>query len=107
LQNFPYGSLSFPMRWESRTDILKCFRVYAPFLQLNAPEERNAKKIDPILTDNSIVPRKSPNKVRQRATEGMEERGLAEGNLLGQNTFRTQCRGDVPSPPERVRETEK
>jgi hypothetical protein len=39
------------MKWESRTDILKCFRTYAPFLQLNAPEERNAKKIDPILAD--------------------------------------------------------
>jgi hypothetical protein len=58
-------------------------------------------------SDNSIVPRKSSNKVRQKAAEGMEGRGLAEGNLLGQNTFRTQCRGDVPSPPERVRETEK
>jgi len=46
LQNFPDRFLSFPMKWESRTDILKCFRAYAPFLQLNAPEERNAKKID-------------------------------------------------------------
>ena len=48
-----------------------------------------------------------PEQGRRWAAEGMEGRGLAEGNLFGQNTFRTQCRGDVPSLPERVREMEK
>jgi hypothetical protein len=33
-------------------------------------------------SDSSIVPEKSPNKVRQRAAEGMEGRGLAKGNPL-------------------------
>jgi len=33
-------------------------------------------------SDSSIVPKKSSNKVRQRATERMEGRELAKGNLL-------------------------
>jgi len=31
-------------------------------------------------SDNSIVPKKLPNKARQRVAEAMEERGLAKGN---------------------------
>jgi len=55
-------------------------------------------------SDNSIVPRKSSNKVRQRATERMEGRELAKGKTLEQNTLRTQSRGGVPSALERIRE---
>ena len=55
-------------------------------------------------SDNSIVPRKSSNKVRQRTTEKMEGRELAKGNLFEQTTLRTQGRGGVSSALERVRE---
>jgi hypothetical protein len=55
-------------------------------------------------SDNSIVPRKSSNKVRQRTTEKMEERELAKGKTLEQTTLRTQGRGGVLSVLERIRE---
>ena len=55
-------------------------------------------------SDNSIVPRKSSNKVHQRITERMEGRELAEGKTLEQTTLRTQSRGSVPSALERIRE---
>ncbi len=55
-------------------------------------------------SDNSIVPRKSSNKVHQRITERMEGRELAKGKTLEQTTLRTQSRGSVPSALERIRE---
>lgn len=55
-------------------------------------------------SDSSVVPEKSPNKTQEGAAEGMEERGLAEGNPLECNAPRTQCRTSVPSALERVRE---
>ena len=55
-------------------------------------------------SDNSIVPRKSSNKVRERATERMEGRGLAKGNLLEQNVLRTQSQVGAHSALERIRE---
>jgi len=41
---------------------------------------------------SSIVPEKSPNKAPSGAAEGTEERGLAKGKTLEQNTLRTQGR---------------
>ena len=55
-------------------------------------------------SDNSTVPRKSSDKVRQRTTEKMEGRELAKGKTLEQTTLRTQGRGGVPSTLERIRE---
>jgi group II intron reverse transcriptase/maturase len=55
-------------------------------------------------SDNSIVPRKSSNKVHQRITERMEGRELAKGKTLEQTTLRTQGRGGVSSALERIRE---
>jgi RNA-directed DNA polymerase len=55
-------------------------------------------------SDNSVLPRKSSNKVRQRATEKMEGRELAKGKTLEQTTPRTQGRRGVPSALERIRE---
>jgi group II intron reverse transcriptase/maturase len=55
-------------------------------------------------SDNSIVPRKSSNKVCQRAAERMEGRELAKGRTLEQTTLRTQSRGGVPSVLEWIRE---
>jgi hypothetical protein len=57
-------------------------------------------------SDSSILPEKSPNKVDGQAAEGMEGRGLAEGNLLEQNAPRTQSRRGVLSALEWVREAE-
>ena len=54
-------------------------------------------------SDNSIVPRKSSNKVRERATERMEGRELAKGNLLEQNILRTQSQVGMHSALEWVR----
>jgi group II intron reverse transcriptase/maturase len=58
-------------------------------------------------SDNLIVPEKLPNKAPQGAAEAMEGSGLAKGNLLGQNTHRTQHRASVPSALERVRQAAK
>jgi RNA-directed DNA polymerase len=55
-------------------------------------------------SDNSILPRKSSNKVRQRAMERMEGRELAEGKTLEQTTLRTQSWGGVSRALERIRE---
>ena len=57
-------------------------------------------------SDNSAVPEKSSNKVRQRATERMEGRELAKGNLLEQNILWTQSQVGMHSALERVREVE-
>jgi len=53
-------------------------------------------------SDSLIVPRKPPNKAQ--ATEEVEGRRLAKGNLLEQTTLRTQGRGGVSSTLEWVRE---
>src|SRR6267378_3575733 len=47
-------------------------------------------------SDRPTVPGKSPNHARQPATEGMEGRGLAKGNLPQQNPSRTPSREDAP-----------
>jgi hypothetical protein len=54
-------------------------------------------------SDNSIVPRRSPNNGLRESAEAVEGRELAKGNLLGQTTHRTQSRTSVPSALERVR----
>src|SRR5262249_8190371 len=58
-------------------------------------------------SDKPILPEKSSNKAGTSAAEGAEGRGLAKGNLRQQNAFRTQCRGDVHSALQRVREAAK
>jgi len=58
-------------------------------------------------SDRPIVPKKSPNKARPMAAEGMEGRGLAKRNLNQQNVSRTLRRNDAPSVLERVRQTAK
>jgi RNA-directed DNA polymerase len=55
-------------------------------------------------SDRPRVPTKSPNKAGNPATEGMEGRGLAKGNLPQQTTPRTQCRIGVPPALEQVRQ---
>src|ERR1700682_5427444 len=55
-------------------------------------------------SDRPTVPGKSPNKAGQPATEGMEGRGLAKGNLPQQNASRTPSREDALSALERVRQ---
>jgi group II intron reverse transcriptase/maturase len=55
-------------------------------------------------SDRPVVPEKSPNKAGQPAAEGMEGRGLAEGNSRQQNAPRAQHRDGAPSALERVRQ---
>ncbi len=55
-------------------------------------------------SDRPTVPEKSPNNAGQPATEGMEGRGLAKGNLPQQNASRTPSREDARSALERVRQ---
>jgi len=55
-------------------------------------------------SDNSIVPKRLPNNDLRESAEAVEGRELAKGNLLGQNTHRTQSRASVPSALERVRQ---
>ena len=55
-------------------------------------------------SDRPIVPTKSPNNAGEPAAEGMEGRGLAEGNLRQQNAPRTPSRQGVQSALERVRQ---
>ena len=55
-------------------------------------------------SDSSIVPEKSPNKVRYWAAEAMEGRGLTKGNSLKQNVSRTQGRASTSSALERIRQ---
>ena len=52
-------------------------------------------------SDSLIVPRKPPNKAQ--ATEEVEERRLAKGNLLEQNILRTQSQVGMHSALEWVR----
>src|SRR5262244_627255 len=58
-------------------------------------------------SDSPVVPEKSPNNAGQPATEGMEGKGLAKGNLLKQNASRTPSRVDALSALERVRQAAK
>src|ERR1700724_3373531 len=55
-------------------------------------------------SDRPTVPGKSPNNAGQPATEGMEGRGLAKGNLPQQNASRTPSREGALSAMERVRQ---
>ena len=55
-------------------------------------------------SDRPIVPAKSPNKAGEPAAEGMEGRGLAEGNSGQQTALRTQGRAGAPSALDQVRE---
>jgi hypothetical protein len=57
-------------------------------------------------SDSSIVPGKLPNKGRGalRFAEGVEGRGLAEGNLFQQPRFRTQSRSDLQHALRRIRQ---
>jgi hypothetical protein len=43
-------------------------------------------------SDSLIVPTKPPNEAEPEAKEAVEERGLAKGNSLERNMFRTQSR---------------
>jgi RNA-directed DNA polymerase len=58
-------------------------------------------------SDRPVVPKKSPNKARSLAAEGMEGRGLAKGNTDQQNASRTLRRTDAPSALDRVRQAAK
>ena len=58
-------------------------------------------------SDNSVLPKKSPNNGLRESAEAVEGRGLAKGNLLEQNTHRTQSRVSAPSALERVRQAAK
>ena len=55
-------------------------------------------------SDRPNVPEKSPNNAGQPAAEGMEGRGLAEGNPREQNAPRTQRRTSAQSALERIRQ---
>ena len=54
-------------------------------------------------SDSLIVPTKPPNEAEPEAKEAVEERGLAKGNSLERNMFRTQSRQGMLSALERVR----
>ena len=55
-------------------------------------------------SDSPIVLAKLPNKAEPEAKEAVEERGLAKGNSLERNMFRTQSRPGMPSALERIRQ---
>ena len=59
-------------------------------------------------SDSPIVPGKLPNKGRGalRFAEGVEGRGLAEGNPIQQTRSRTQRRKDLQHAVERIRQAE-
>jgi group II intron reverse transcriptase/maturase len=54
-------------------------------------------------SDRSVVPKKFPNNDRQRSTEGMEGRELAEGNPVTRDRVRTQSRESLHHELDRVR----
>jgi len=63
-------------------------------------------------SDRPVVPEKPSNNPgaaagREPGAEGVEGRGLAEGNRLPQNASRTPRRNDAPSALERVRQAAK
>jgi RNA-directed DNA polymerase len=55
-------------------------------------------------SDRPAVPAKSWNNAGQPVAEGMEGKGLAQGNLPQQNASRTPSRTEAPSALERVRQ---
>lgn len=56
-------------------------------------------------SDKPVVAKKPSNKAgAMLAAEKVEQRGLAEGNSAKQNMFRTQCRENMQSALERVRQ---
>jgi len=60
-------------------------------------------------SDSPIVPGKLSNKGRSalrfaEGVEGVEGRGLAEGNLFQQPRFRTQSRSDLQNALRRIRQ---
>ncbi len=55
-------------------------------------------------SDSSIVPTKPPNEAEPEAKEGVEGRGLAKGNLLERNMYRTQSRNYMSNMLERIRQ---
>jgi RNA-directed DNA polymerase len=55
-------------------------------------------------SDSPIVLAKLPNKAACAAAEAVEGRGLAKGNSLERNMFRTQSRQGMPSALERIRQ---
>src|SRR6266516_3503133 len=55
-------------------------------------------------SDSRIRPEKVPNKARQRAAEGLEERRLAERNPPQASALRTQGRASVQAALGRVRQ---
>lgn len=59
-------------------------------------------------SDSPIVPTKPVNKTAPAVAESVEERGLTKGNVIRQNTPRTQSRNkEVSSALDRVREAAK
>jgi retron-type reverse transcriptase len=58
-------------------------------------------------SDRPVVPLKFANKAGRPVAEGMEGRGLAEGNLREQNALRTPSRVSALSALERVRQAAK
>ena len=59
---------------------------------------------EPGKSDSPVLPKKVPNKARQRAAEGLEGRGLAKRNLPQATTLRTQGRARVHEALGRVRQ---
>ena len=55
-------------------------------------------------SDSPVVPAKPPNEAGPEAAEAVEGRGLAKGNTLERNAFRTQSREVTPSALERIRQ---
>src|SRR6266498_5903681 len=55
-------------------------------------------------SDSPIVLLKPPNEAEPEAKEVVEGRGLAKGNLLERNMYRTQSRQGMPSALERIRQ---
>ena len=58
-------------------------------------------------SDRPVVPAKFPNNTSTPVTEETEGRGLAIRNLNQQNADRTQCRDNVYSALDRVRQAAK
>ena len=59
-------------------------------------------------SDSPILPEKLSNKGGSalRPAEGVEGRGLAEGNLFQQPRFRTQSRADLQNALRQIRQAE-
>ncbi|HAM52564.1 MAG TPA: group II intron reverse transcriptase/maturase [Nitrospiraceae bacterium] len=56
-------------------------------------------------SDRPVLPARLPNKTEESVAEAVEERGLAKGKAVQQNTLRTQGRtNDVPNALDRIRQ---